>query len=68
MPIYEYVCSECGHEFELFLRSSLVAASGACPQCGSAQIDKRFSTFATNGRGANASVAANSAPSCSGPV
>ncbi len=66
MPIYEYVCRECGHEFELFVRSMAEADQGLCPKCQSRQISKRFSTFASKSGGSGSSVAA--APSCSGPV
>ena len=40
MPIYEYVCSECSHEFELLIRGS---ETPACPKCESAEIEKQFS-------------------------
>lgn len=69
MPIYEYVCSDCGHEFELFVRSASAIADSTCPQCHSQRIDKRFSTFASSSRTiGGSSTAASSAPSCSGPV
>lgn len=69
MPIYEYVCKQCGHEFELFVRSAVAATNSVCPKCGNQRIDKRFSTFASNAsRSGGSSVAASSAPSCSGPV
>ncbi|MHC4548608.1 MAG: FmdB family zinc ribbon protein [Planctomycetota bacterium] len=44
MPIYEYDCEACGHRFDcLLLRRD---EEVACPQCGSAQLCKRFSVFA----------------------
>lgn len=58
MPIYEYVCQDCGHEFEKLVRSSTVPN---CPQCDSAQLQKRLSVFAT------ATSAAVAAPVTSGP-
>ena len=34
MPIYEYVCRKCGHEFGQLIRSSGDEKSLACPECG----------------------------------
>lgn len=44
MPIFEYRCEGCGNEFEALVRSN---TQPACPQCGSAQVDKQLSVFAT---------------------
>ncbi len=58
MPIYEFHCAECERDSEILLRSS--NWSGAkCPHCGSAQLDKKFSTFAAAG-GENQSSGAKS--------
>jgi putative FmdB family regulatory protein len=40
MPIYEYACDACGHEFELLVRGSQVPA---CAQCGSEALNKKLS-------------------------
>ncbi len=42
MPIFEYVCRECNHRFELLLQGSQEAA---CPQCKTTKLDKQFSAF-----------------------
>ena len=57
MPIYEYRCRDCTHEFEFFHRSSRDRAS--CPSCASDELDKRFSPF---GVGRSAAPAAPSTP------
>jgi len=44
MPIFEYRCEGCGHEFEALVRAS---TQPACPQCGGTRVDKRLSVFAT---------------------
>ncbi len=46
MPIFEYACHDCGHEFEALVRSATVPQ---CPHCASTQLDKKLSTFATAG-------------------
>lgn len=45
MPIYEYVCSKCQHDFEelIFNTSEKVA----CPECGSAKVERAMSVFAS---------------------
>ena len=50
MPLYEYVCRKCDAPFELLIRSN---EQPHCPQCGSKQLDKRFSVPAAHTRGAS---------------
>ena len=66
MPIFEFVCSECEQPFE-----ELVFGSNTddivCPSCGSEQVRKKMSTFASKigGDGASLSLGGSSAASCS---
>jgi putative FmdB family regulatory protein len=46
MPIHEYACRGCGHEFETLVRSS---DTPSCGSCGSTELDKKLSVFATGG-------------------
>ncbi len=46
MPIYEYVCKECNHPFELLRLSSKGFKDAACPECGSKKVAKKLSVFA----------------------
>jgi putative FmdB family regulatory protein len=43
MPIFEYSCSKCGHEFETLVRGSSVPD---CPSCHSTELEKKLSVFA----------------------
>lgn len=52
MPIYEYVCQQCGNEFEALVRSN---TTPECPGCHSTELNKMLSVFAT---GASAPEAA----------
>jgi putative FmdB family regulatory protein len=64
MPIYEYTCKKCENEFELLIRG---AEKAACPECGSARLEKRFSVPAahTGGSGSQLPVCgADDAPTC----
>ena len=42
MPIYEYACQACGHEFEAIQKFS-DAPLGECPVCGKPQLKKLIS-------------------------
>lgn len=46
MPIFEYVCRECGHRFERIVQGSAVPA---CPSCEAQNLDKQISAFAVGG-------------------
>lgn len=41
MPIYEYACESCGHEFEKLVRMG--ASAPPCPECEGEQVRKRVS-------------------------
>jgi len=47
MPIYDYRCSGCGHEFE-FLLMPAFAAKPACPSCRSEHLERLPSGFAVS--------------------
>jgi putative FmdB family regulatory protein len=40
MPIYEYTCRGCGHEFELLIRTGDAAV---CPSCRGQSLERRSS-------------------------
>jgi len=48
MPIYEYTCQQCGHDFEYLLRGD---EKPACPACGKRRLAKRFSVPAAHTEG-----------------
>jgi putative FmdB family regulatory protein len=47
MPIFEYICKECDHRFELIVNGNKKAA---CPDCQSRRLEKQLSVFAVNAR------------------
>ncbi len=54
MPIYEYACGGCGHEFEALVRSD---SAPQCPQCQSTDLNKLLSIFATTNTSNTATAA-----------
>lgn len=48
MPLYEYICQDCHHRFEILQRIGEGADGLSCPECGEAQLAKQFSTFASS--------------------
>lgn len=47
MPIYEYECRGCRRRVSVFLRSIAAAAEAECPRCGSRELTRLMSRFAT---------------------
>ncbi|HEV2021259.1 MAG TPA: zinc ribbon domain-containing protein [Terriglobales bacterium] len=43
MPIFEYICKECGHHFEVLVMGS---KKSECPSCRSAKLEQQLSAFA----------------------
>lgn len=43
MPLFEYVCKQCGAAHEILVRGG---ESPACPACGSADLEKQAGRFA----------------------
>jgi putative FmdB family regulatory protein len=58
MPIYEYTCEKCRHDFESLVRGD---ERPDCPECGSDLLAKRWSVPATHVAGAK------SLPVCEAP-
>lgn len=50
MPLYEFTCRKCGHNFEeLYSLAEVAAGAVHCPACKSKRVEKGFSAFATGG-------------------
>ena len=59
MPIYEYVCDDCGERYERIVMSQKQAIT--CPKCESAKHTIQLSVFAAPANGSKSS--ANASPS-----
>jgi len=63
MPIYEYHCRQCNHEFEKLVFNS--SEKIACPRCDSKNVSRMMSAFAFSVGGKFTSTASSSCGSCS---
>ena len=59
MPLYEYLCRGCDHQFELLVRESTKLE---CPKCAGTELDKMLSVFAVSTPGPGSARDAGPAP------
>jgi len=45
MATYDFICGACGHKFELFVQGFIKDEEKVCPDCGSADVRQKFSSF-----------------------
>ncbi len=65
MPIFEYVCQKCHHQFEALVYGKEKAE---CPKCHATKLDPQLSVFAVSAKGASsAAVPAAACGSCGDP-
>lgn len=62
MPIFEYLCDDCGTKFEKLVRNSKDQV--LCPSCGQNHLTQEYSTFAARANGSSQAEA--SLPQCPG--
>jgi putative FmdB family regulatory protein len=60
MPIYEYICKECHHQFEALVYGKEKAE---CPKCHATKLETQLSVFAVSAKGSSSASSASSAPS-----
>ena len=66
MPIFEYACKECNHQFEALVFGKETAE---CPKCRSQKLEPQLSVFAVSAKGSGASNSPTDGPcgSCGDP-
>ncbi len=65
MPIYQYLCKECGKSFDVLFKSASERKEVLCPNCGSKDVEKSFAAFSVKGGGsAGVGFSEGSCPSC----
>ena len=58
MPIYEYVCDECGEHYERLVMNGNTSIS--CPKCSSGKHTLQLLVFAAHGNGSKSSAGPSS--------
>ena len=66
MPMFEYVCRACGERFEEIRSRDPEQPAAVCPTCGSEQVVKLFSSFASPSAGSSSGSAGSGGSSCGG--
>jgi putative FmdB family regulatory protein len=61
MPIFEYVCRDCGHAFETIVTGT---REPECPACRSRTLEKQLSVFAVSAGGSSRDVPMPSGGGC----
>ena len=66
MPIFEYICKECHHQFEALVFGKERAK---CPKCSATKLDPQLSVFAVSAKGASSAVSSGGSAcgSCGDP-
>jgi putative FmdB family regulatory protein len=64
MPIYEYVCDDCGAEYERIVTNAKTKV--ACPKCESRKNTIQLSVFAVHGNGTKSSGPSSGSSSSGG--
>ena len=61
MPLYSYICKDCGEKFDLLIGVTSEKAELKCNECGSKNIEKALSSF---GIGDSKGKSSSSGPIC----
>jgi putative FmdB family regulatory protein len=61
MPLFEYACRECRHEFEALVRGG---ETPECPACHGTHLQRRLSVFAAHTNGTATSQSAPATGAC----
>jgi putative FmdB family regulatory protein len=65
MPLYEYSCKACTHQFEVLVRNG---DKPECPACHGSELERRFSVFAAHtGAAPTRTAAAGPCGTCGDP-
>jgi putative FmdB family regulatory protein len=67
MPIYEYRCESCGHEYEQMTTMARRDAKRGCPECGATKVERKLSVFAARQAESSSAPAPGECGHCGGP-
>jgi putative FmdB family regulatory protein len=61
MPLFEYACRSCDHQFEALVRAS---EAPECPSCHGTELERRLSVFAAHTNGPSSADSAPTMGAC----
>jgi len=64
MPIYEYICKDCGKHFEVLTTSSSDVSPVTCPQCHGVDVRKAISAASFRLAGGGSSIPTGALSGC----
>jgi putative FmdB family regulatory protein len=64
MPIFEYLCKSCNHEFEALVFGDEKAS---CPKCRSKSLTPKLSVFAVAAKGTSSGSSIGACGACGDP-
>lgn len=65
MPLYEYACKQCQHQFEVLVRTATDRPE--CPSCHGGDLERRLSVFAAHTGAAPKAVMPGPCGTCGDP-
>ena len=68
MPVFTYVCKECGENFDLLVGVTSEKVEPKCKKCGSKNIEKTLSSFSVGNAKGTASSPGLSCPTGTCPI
>jgi putative FmdB family regulatory protein len=68
MPLYSYVCKDCGEKFDLLVGVTAQKAELKCPECKSVNIARTFAAFSTGKSSKSNSSDSSSCPTGTCPL
>jgi putative FmdB family regulatory protein len=61
MPIFEYVCQKCSHQFEALIFGD---QKPACPKCHATKLSPQLSVFAVSAKSSSSSAGPRASGAC----
>jgi putative FmdB family regulatory protein len=68
MPIYSYICNECGEKFDLLVGVTAQPEELKCKKCNSQNIKKTLGTFSVGGGSGKSGGSDSSCPTGTCPL
>jgi putative FmdB family regulatory protein len=64
MPIYEFSCSSCKHDFEELVFKASEIDEVTCPECGTDHVSRKMSAFASTPKSSGGATSSGSSAGC----